>query len=375
MRKTVIAQGGPNDWALPYWDYSAGAPSNAIPLPFRSAQLPDGSPNPLLVPARRTGINTGTALPAAVTSTTTAMNSPAFTTPLAGAPVGFGGPRTGFAHFGPAPGALENQPHNIVHVAVGGPGGLMSDPDTAALDPIFWLHHANIDRLWETWHLNGHTNDTTTKWKRRTFKLRDDTGTAVTMRVDGVLDITAQLDYTYDVLPAVAASTPPGAPAMPSKKVATVGKTAAAVHVPRDGATATVPVGELPGLGAAASGRRRQFHLDLADIEGPANPGVVYGVYVNLPANPNDADLQAHLAGVVAFFGIEHSTTARKTGAAQPLRYSFDVTDLVERLHAAGDAAELRVALLPIAGTEDSSAAAAADDTSVKVGTISLLSS
>ena len=24
-------------------------------------------------------------------------------------------------------------------------------PMTAALDPIFWLHHANIDRLWEWW--------------------------------------------------------------------------------------------------------------------------------------------------------------------------------------------------------------------------------
>ena len=23
--------------------------------------------------------------------------------------------------------------------------------ETAGLDPLFWLHHANIDRLWEVW--------------------------------------------------------------------------------------------------------------------------------------------------------------------------------------------------------------------------------
>ena len=44
----------------------------------------------------------------------------------------------------------------MVHVLVGGSDanqnpGLMSDPDLAGLDPIFWLHHANIDRLWEVW--------------------------------------------------------------------------------------------------------------------------------------------------------------------------------------------------------------------------------
>ena len=31
---------------------------------------------------------------------------------------------------------------------------------TAGLDPLFWLHHANIDRLWEVWLSldSGHVN-------------------------------------------------------------------------------------------------------------------------------------------------------------------------------------------------------------------------
>jgi hypothetical protein len=39
------------------------------------------------------------------------------------------------------------QLHNSVHNAVGGTMGTSSSP----ADPLFWLHHANIDRLWAKW--------------------------------------------------------------------------------------------------------------------------------------------------------------------------------------------------------------------------------
>jgi tyrosinase len=47
--------------------------------------------------------------------------------------------------------ALENTVHATVHIAV---GGTMSSSSSPA-DPIFWLHHANIDRLWAKWQA-GH---------------------------------------------------------------------------------------------------------------------------------------------------------------------------------------------------------------------------
>ncbi len=40
--------------------------------------------------------------------------------------------------------------HNGVHVWV---GGTMSDIATAAYDPLFWAHHAMIDRIWRLWQL------------------------------------------------------------------------------------------------------------------------------------------------------------------------------------------------------------------------------
>jgi tyrosinase len=40
--------------------------------------------------------------------------------------------------------------HNGVHVWV---GGTMADIATAAYDPLFWAHHAMIDRVWRLWQL------------------------------------------------------------------------------------------------------------------------------------------------------------------------------------------------------------------------------
>jgi hypothetical protein len=55
--------------------------------------------------------------------------------------------------FAPFQSALENGPHNAVHNAIGG------DMNTAAspTDPLFFMHHANVDRLWYQWQ-EAHPN-------------------------------------------------------------------------------------------------------------------------------------------------------------------------------------------------------------------------
>jgi len=47
-------------------------------------------------------------------------------------------------------GTLEGQPHNNVHISVGTPHGFMG-AYMSPVDPVFWLHHANVDRLWWLW--------------------------------------------------------------------------------------------------------------------------------------------------------------------------------------------------------------------------------
>jgi len=46
-------------------------------------------------------------------------------------------------------GSLEDV-HNEIHDRVGG-GGHMSSLEVSAFDPIFWLHHLNVDRMWSIW--------------------------------------------------------------------------------------------------------------------------------------------------------------------------------------------------------------------------------
>jgi len=53
--------------------------------------------------------------------------------------------KAGKTHFG---GQFEAGPHNGIHNGV---GGIMADPLLSPTDPIFWLHHSNIDRIWALW--------------------------------------------------------------------------------------------------------------------------------------------------------------------------------------------------------------------------------
>jgi tyrosinase len=47
-------------------------------------------------------------------------------------------------------GSLENT-HDNIHGLIGGSGGHMGRLAVSAFDPVFWLHHCNIDRLWAIW--------------------------------------------------------------------------------------------------------------------------------------------------------------------------------------------------------------------------------
>jgi len=49
--------------------------------------------------------------------------------------------------------------HNGMHGWIGGPGGHMSGVSASPFDPLFYLHHCNIDRLWAMWQMDGHETD------------------------------------------------------------------------------------------------------------------------------------------------------------------------------------------------------------------------
>jgi tyrosinase len=67
-------------------------------------------------------------------------------------PPGFASAKTASHSVGSREGILESQPHDNVHGAMGGPAGrAFMVSFLSPVDPIFFLHHANLDRLWDVW--------------------------------------------------------------------------------------------------------------------------------------------------------------------------------------------------------------------------------
>lgn len=218
IMKHVADLGGPKDWALPYWNYSGTskfggidfAKSSLLPEPLQSKnpKLRDGSPNPLFIPFRLPAANAGTAfLSSANVNTSTALDNSTFSAP--GASSSFGGAVTKFNHFSDDPdaamGLLEGTPHGDVHSKTGpGPDRFMGNFTRAPLDPVFWLHHCNIDRLWEVWRSqSGHVDPP--QWAdpkkpdKVDFFFHDAGGNEQQMNATQVMDTkAAPLAYEYD---------------------------------------------------------------------------------------------------------------------------------------------------------------------------------
>lgn len=53
----------------------------------------------------------------------------------------------------------SQQMHNGLHGWIGGSAGQMGHPRYSPFDPIFYLHHCNIDRLWAMWQMDGHPDE------------------------------------------------------------------------------------------------------------------------------------------------------------------------------------------------------------------------
>src|SRR5216684_2965115 len=214
VRDSIVKQGGPATWALPYWDYNEAGNSKArtLPLALTAPSLPDGTDNPLATPFRYGDAGDGNVDIDPSQIRLGALTEKDFIGVPSGGSPGFGGVPTSFNHAGGRNGMLESEPHNNVHVEVGGQQaaaphnvGLMSMPVTAALDPVFWLHHANIDRLWEVWLRcdAAHLNATAPAWldgpAGRKFQMPGVDGTAFAFTAREMLDMSApQLDYVYE---------------------------------------------------------------------------------------------------------------------------------------------------------------------------------
>jgi len=354
---------------LPYWDYDSSA-RRALPEAFRQ---PANATNPLFVAARRGSINAGQPLPASATGAAQALATLNFAS-ATGSGASFGGQTLPTpSHFNGPPGRLESQPHNVIHVSLGG-NGWMADPNLAARDPIFWLHHANIDRLWNRWLAQGggRGNPTSGPWTIATFSFVDETGAIVRMTGTDVIDSARQLFYRYDDEPvAVAAAGATESEAMippaPSRVLAATAATEAGTRLgPRDTTLVLTPRVEGGLESAVAPGRPAVLSFD--DIAYRRPVGFYYEVYLNRPTNePSDPD-GPYYAGNLAFFALGHKGPEGVSGA----RLTLDAGAVLANQMRLGlwRGGEVKIDLHPV-GVEATEAESAAP--LVSVGQVRLL--
>jgi len=98
---------------------------------------------------------------------------------------------TGNLGFNPR---MDQNPHFFTHFALGGD---MAEFSTVGGDPMFYIHHANIDRLWESWNQLGNKNPTDPKYLNRVFSYGDRSNKRADLPVSAS-DRTAQMGYEYD---------------------------------------------------------------------------------------------------------------------------------------------------------------------------------
>jgi tyrosinase len=250
---------------------------------------------------------------------------------------------------------------------------------TAAQDPIFWLHHANIDRIWAEWSgaFGAHHEDPQeASWRGQTFSFFDEQGHQVTMSCDQVLD-TSVLGYEYDTQSAATPAATPKVAAVSPPARELVGATDEPVPLTGQSVTVSVPI---DARAAEPFGANIRVYVNVEEIQGEANPGSSYGVYVGVGAAAPPDQQAENRVGNLSFFGIEQAQNPAGDAPAHTLQSSYEMTSIARQLEAVGKWAghDLLVTFEPMAldATEDAApgevSTANHEDNPVELGRISV---
>ncbi|WP_020405703.1 tyrosinase family protein [Hahella ganghwensis] len=366
VAKAISDMGGPSDWTLPYWNYceafntsaSASEQDQALQLPpeFGSSQGPNADFQALWIKDRRNYV-----LKKRNVNPWPAMNETEFTNGTG--EICFGGGVTGFAHSGSQTGQLESLPHNVVHTDI---NGAMGNPDTAALDPIFWLHHANIDRLWQVWLDQGDRhNPTINAWRNFRFKFHNAEGNPVDMVVKET-ETTQQLGYVYTPdFPHSTTATPRRT--LPAMDVVGASPASFALTdhmsplnlemVPKPSRNARLKAASL------AQGQKKRTVLRISNVtgKGPASP-----IDVFITNRDGEEGNDENFVGCIGLFGLQNASTPSVESDGSGLNFAIDVSETIDKLRQRDDWDEEKIALQLIPQSQHE------NDVEINVGRVSL---
>jgi tyrosinase len=224
---------------------------------------------------------------------------------------------------------LDHRLHGTVHTLVGNTHGMGYVPDACG-DPVFWMHHCNIDRIWASWNKAGGTNPTTSSWLKQQFIFADENCNRVAATVSDFNSID-QLAYTYDyflgqrlikiplveyeicILKLIRIPPDPG----PLR-----------VEIPftRDSGSLRETIGALKA--------NEHVMLTVQNLEASAPVGSVFELFLGAPANRKRVARGTPSVGAINFFdavpmkGMEHATKGNSV--------RFDITNQIQALNRRG---------------------------------------
>jgi len=344
LERIVRKESNDPEFTLPYWNYSASSQPSGPRLPPSFLMPNNPGTNPLWRPNRNPGSNAGDPIDKGQPDTplgTGALNECTYEP---------NGARQGFCM------ELDFGLHGNVHVLVGNRQGMGNVP-TAAGDPIFWMHHCNIDRLWASWNhgSNARPNPSDPGWLNQPFTFADENGTKVLMKV-GDVDSIAKLHYEYEEYePLMPCPAPRHA-----QNLESIQPIMAMLSGP-------VTLGRGPVRVQLKAERRtnlfqhvetlkpeEQIFMVLRDLRAESQPGVLYHMYLDVPEGGKAEAARNHFVGVVNFFASMHEGV----GGGPTTRFvSFEISRVLAKLKADGISADTETSVTIVPSGEPSAEA------------------
>jgi tyrosinase len=315
---------GEKSFTLPYWNYSTSNKTFHGVIPPEFTKKNDPLYKSLYVENRNPGVNMGQPIDKGHPPNTLSTDSlsECFYEPS-------GGVHPGFCQ------RLDFGLHGTVHVLVGNAQNMGSVP-YAGGDPIFWLHHCNVDRLWASWNAGERKNPSGSG----SFTFAEKKKKVMASVHEWMDPKTEKHGYCYDHLEPV--------PKCPTIKAIFLARLENQVRVAMvkhkeiklgSGPTRVT----LEPLAVKEGGKPLAFHeriralpkdkhvyLIVKNLQADAQPGVLYHLYLDLPEGAKDEKLTPHLVGTVNFFNAVMLGGHGKKGP-EPF-FQFDITDLARSL-------------------------------------------
>jgi tyrosinase len=262
--------------------------------------------------------------------------------------INFGSDKAPFHSQAAGYGIMEGQPHNNVHNCV---AGFMVDM-LSPVDPLFFLHHGNIDRLWDVWTRKQQklnlpylpTGADLQAWTSEPFLFfHDEKGQEVHQITAGDYDDISLFNYAYEKGSgeSVAAKAVPQ-PGAPQAQTFPGGITSHALSLGSPSlSTVPVPASLLKAAAVAAEGPAVFARITIQTP--PSTHGVRFNVYVNPPQDTStlNADSPSY-AGTIEFFGAHHHD--------EPVAFTVPLSDTLKALSASNALKPdepLRIVILP----------------------------